>query len=155
MKEIWNPHDRLFKEIWSEREAAADFVSRYLPEDVRGLIAPNTVELCKDSFVSADLREYFSDLLYRVSIEGRDGYLYVLLEHKSWAPLLICYQLLGYIKGIWDMHLKQGEWIMTLAEKIKNEGIQQGIQQGLLEGIAALIEIKFGQSGLKLLPEIE
>ncbi len=49
-----------------------------------------------------------------------------------------------------NLSSEKGEWVMTLAEKIKNEGIQQG----LLEGIAALIEIKFGQSGLKLLPEI-
>ena len=107
MSEVWNQHDRLFKEIWSDREAAADFLSRYLPEGVRALIEPNTVELCKDSFVAADLREYFSDLLYRVSINGRDGYLYLLLEHKSWAPALVALQLLGYIKGIWELHVKQ------------------------------------------------
>ena len=289
MKEVWNPHDRLFKEIWSDREVAADFLSRYLPEDVRRFIEPDTVEMCKDSFVSADLREYFSDLLYRANIGGRKGYLYVLLEHKSWPAPLMPFQLLGYIKGIWDLHLKQaelplpvvipvvlyhgrdawhvpaslmgllgdtapelrryvpdfyyflvdlstygdeeikghvlvragmlllkhvfrpdyreripeilkllrelvekktgmqyieavlryifhtvegmgveelkpiveqnlssekGEWIMTLAEKIKDEGIQQGIQQGLLEGIAALVELKFGESGLKLMPQI-
>ena len=53
-----------------------------------------------------------------------------------------------------NLSIERGEWIMTLAEKIKNEGIQQGIQQGLLEGIAALIEIKFGDHGMKLLPEI-
>jgi len=50
--------------------------------------------------------------------------------------------------------VNKGRWIMTLAEKVRNEGIQQGIQQGLLEGITALIEIKFGESGLKLLPEL-
>jgi len=301
MNEVWNPHDRLFKEIWSDREAAVDFVSRYLPEGVRRLIDPETVEMCKDSFVSADLREYFSDLLYRVSIEGRAGYLYLLLEHKSFPSSLLPFQLLGYMKGIWDLHLKQadlplpvviplvlyhgrdpwhvegslsgllssknpklqqyvpdfryhlidlsryadedikghvlvrvgmlllkhvfradyreripeslklmreliekktgmqyietvlryifhtvegmdvedlkpvvernlskdtGEWMMTLAEKIKSEGVRQGIQQGmqqgmqqgirqgLLEGITALIELKFGEPGLRLLPEI-
>ena len=45
-----------------------------------------------------------------------------------------------------------------LAQYIKNkgfdEGIQQGIQQGLLEGITALIEIKFGDRGMKILSEI-
>jgi hypothetical protein len=43
---------------------------------------------------------------------------------------------------------------MTLAEKIRDEGIQQGVQQGLLEGIEALLEIKFGKRGLKLVPAI-
>jgi len=54
---------------------------------------------------------------------------------------------------------EKGEWIMTLAQKIKDEGvqqgIQQGIQQGLIEGIAALLEIKFGDRGLNMLPEVE
>jgi predicted transposase YdaD len=53
---------------------------------------------------------------------------------------------------------EKGELVMTLAERLRNEGkqqgIQQGIQQGLLEGIAALMEVKFGESGMKLLPEI-
>jgi hypothetical protein len=34
------------------------------------------------------------------------------------------------------------------------QGIQQGVQQGLREGIEALLEIKFGDRGLKLVPEI-
>ena len=34
------------------------------------------------------------------------------------------------------------------------QGIQQGVQQGLLEGIEALLEIKFGERGLKLVPDI-
>jgi hypothetical protein len=34
------------------------------------------------------------------------------------------------------------------------QGILQGVQQGLLEGIEALLEIKFGERGLKLVPEI-
>ena len=68
------------------------------------------------------------------------------------------------LKPIVDEKLSEekGGWIMTLAEKVRNEGIEQGIQQGieqgiqqgLLEGITALIEIKFGESGLKLLPEL-
>lgn len=57
-----------------------------------------------------------------------------------------------------NLSVEKGGWIMTLAEKVRDEGIEQGIeqgiQQGLLEGITALLEIKFGESGLKLLPEL-
>jgi len=72
MSEVWNPHDRLFKEIWSDREAAADFLGRYFPEGVRRLVELDTLEICKDSFVTGELREYFSDLLYRVSMNDRE-----------------------------------------------------------------------------------
>ena len=54
--------------------------------------------------------------------------------------------------------LAEKEETAMLAQYIKNkgfdEGIQQGIQQGLLEGITALIEVKFGDRGMKILSEI-
>jgi len=55
-------------------------------------------------------------------------------------------------------NLSEKEDTAMLAKYIRNKGmeagIQQGIQQGLLEGISALLEIKFGQKGSQLLPEI-
>ncbi|WP_045211369.1 hypothetical protein [Desulfonatronovibrio magnus] len=43
-------------------------------------------------------------------------------------------------------------------EKGIKQGVQQGVQQGrqeeILEGIEDLMEVKFGESGLRLIPEI-
>ena len=58
MDGISNPHDRLFKEIWSDREVATDFFNRYLPAEVREMIQTDTVEICQDSFIQSDLREW-------------------------------------------------------------------------------------------------
>jgi len=49
----------------------------------------------------------------------------------------------------------KGGMIMTLAEKLRNEGLQkgleqgieQGMEQGLLEGIEFAVSIKFGDTG--------
>jgi len=65
---VSNPHDKLFKQIWSDRETAADFLANYLPQDISGLMDLKTLEICKDSFVDEHLKEYFSDLLYKVSL---------------------------------------------------------------------------------------
>ena len=46
------------------------------------------------------------------------------------------------------------KWLEQGIQQGIEQGIQQGIQQGLLEGIEALIEIKFGERGLKLVPDI-
>lgn len=47
---------------------------------------------------------------------------------------------------------------MTTAQRLFNEGRQEGIWQGqivgLLEGIEVAIDIRFGQSGLKLMNKI-
>jgi hypothetical protein len=67
MSLVSNPHDKLFKQIWSDRETARDFLANYLPDRIRKLIDLNTIEIRKDSFVESNLKEFFSDLLYRVS----------------------------------------------------------------------------------------
>jgi len=38
---VSNPHDKLFKQIWSDRETAADFLANYLPGDISGLMDLN------------------------------------------------------------------------------------------------------------------
>jgi Putative transposase, YhgA-like len=40
-------------------------------------------------------------------------------------------------------------------EKGREEGIEKGIEKGLLEGIAGILEAKFGDPGLELLPKVE
>jgi predicted transposase/invertase (TIGR01784 family) len=67
----------------------------------------NTLEICKDSFVNQDLKEFFSDLLYKVSFGGQTGYIYLLFEHKSQPEKIIGLQLLSYICSIWKLHVKQ------------------------------------------------
>ena len=95
-----NPHDRLFKDVWSHREAAQDFFRNYLPGELQEAIDLSTLQICKDSFVQNDLREFFSDLLYKVSISSHEGYIYLLFEHKSYSERLILVQLLSYMRSI-------------------------------------------------------
>jgi hypothetical protein len=57
-----------------------------------------------------------------------------------------------------NLSFTQGEVIMTLAERIKQEGIQQGIQQGIRQGLLETIEmgihLRFGAEGYRLLSSI-
>jgi len=107
MDNITNPHDKLFRETLSDREVAADFLQHYLPEDILTLTDLNSLEICKDSFVEDDLKDYHSDMLYKVMLEGREGYIYLLFEHKSYADRLIHLQLIEYMLKIWRLVLKQ------------------------------------------------
>jgi predicted transposase/invertase (TIGR01784 family) len=84
MSELRNPHDLFFRETFSRLEVARDFIAHYLPANVIAVLDLNTLELQKDSFVDADLRENFSDLLYRVQLgDGSEANVYLLLEHTS------------------------------------------------------------------------
>ncbi|MCP4110119.1 MAG: Rpn family recombination-promoting nuclease/putative transposase, partial [Desulfobacteraceae bacterium] len=58
---------------------------------------------------------------------------------------------------------EKGEFVMTLAEKLRNEGIQigeerghqQGLREGLLEAVEIGLSLRFGDQGLKLMPFIQ
>ncbi|MFZ1984181.1 MAG: Rpn family recombination-promoting nuclease/putative transposase, partial [Desulfatitalea sp.] len=107
MDEIVNPHDKLFRETWSDLATAKSFLHHYLPSEVLSLTALDTLEICKDTFVEKDLREFFFDLLYKVELAGAEGFIYILFEHKSYRDRLTPLQLLEYMLKIWRLYLKQ------------------------------------------------
>jgi len=108
MAELINPHDRFFKDALSWPDATRDFLQYYLPPAVAELLDVSSAELVKDSFVDAELREHFSDLLCEVSLRAGGGaYVYVLFEHKSYPEPLIAFQLLRYMVRVWDYALRQ------------------------------------------------
>ena len=56
MDEVANPHDKLFRETWSDLATAKSFLQNYLPEAVLALTDLDTLEICKDTFVEKDLK---------------------------------------------------------------------------------------------------
>ena len=102
-RELPNPHDRFFKEVFSRPEIAADFLANYLPGSVTGVLDLTNPELVKGSFVDAELRQHFSDLLYRVRLRaGPEAFVYLLFEHKSAPDDRVAFQLLRYLLRIWE-----------------------------------------------------
>jgi predicted transposase YdaD len=99
-----NPHDRFFREMASDPALAADLLANFLPADIRDLLDPATIEIQKDSFIDPELRAFYADLLYRVSLAKRPAYVYLLFEHKSFADRNVHSQILKYLPRIWDGH---------------------------------------------------
>jgi predicted transposase/invertase (TIGR01784 family) len=108
MSELRNPHDLFFRETFSRPDVALDFLEHYLPAQVLQTVDLNTLELQKDTFVDPELREHFSDLLYRVEqADGEEAYVYLLLEHKSSPDVWVALQLLRYMVRIWERAQRQ------------------------------------------------
>ncbi len=107
MDKTINPHDKLFREVWSDKAIAADFLQNYLPAKVLSQIDLHTLEIAKDTFIEKDLKEFYSDLLYKVDLQAGPGYIYLLFEHKSYVDKLTPLQILEYMVKIWRLHLKQ------------------------------------------------
>jgi predicted transposase/invertase (TIGR01784 family) len=110
-----NPHDRFFKETFSQQENARSFLQHYLPSEITPLLDFSTLEISKDSFIDPILEEHLSDLLYKVTLyEGPEIHIYVLFEHKSYPDRLIAFQLLRYMVRIWEQALKQKQKLLPI-----------------------------------------
>jgi len=107
---VINPHDKVFKTAYSDKENARSFLINYLPGTVLNLVDLDTLEISKDSFIEKDLAEYYSDILYKVNLtDGSQGFIYVLFEHKSYYDRFVHLQLLEYMVKIWRLYIKQQE----------------------------------------------
>ncbi|WP_342366897.1 Rpn family recombination-promoting nuclease/putative transposase [Anaerosalibacter bizertensis] len=71
------------------------------------MIDTNTLEPQKDSFITEDLEEIFSDMLFKVNINNKEGYIYLLFEHKSYKEKNISFQLLKYMIEIWEAKINK------------------------------------------------
>jgi predicted transposase/invertase (TIGR01784 family) len=106
---IKNPHDSLFKRTLGDKEVAVDFLENYLPNSILKEIDLTDIKVAKDSFIDKELEESFSDILYNVSIDGKEGFVYLLFEHKSYFDKMTPVQMLGYILDIWKLYDKQNK----------------------------------------------
>ncbi len=104
---IQNPHDKFFKETFGKVEVAKDFLNNYLPDSIMRIVEMDTLEPQKDSFINKELQEVFSDMLFRVNINKREGYIYFLFEHKSYTSKNISFQLLKYMLEIWESKMNK------------------------------------------------
>lgn len=94
----------------------------------------DTLESQPTSYISKELKEQFTDLLFRVNILEREAYIFFLFEHKSYRDRMVIFQVLKYMIAIWEAKIEEGgELVMTAAERLKREGRQEGMEIGALK----------------------
>jgi hypothetical protein len=88
---VINPHDKVFRKAYSDLENARSLLYHRLPDKVLKLVDLNTLEISKDSFIEKELADYYSDLLYKVSLtDGSQGFIYVLFEQTKAIMTGLC-----------------------------------------------------------------
>ena len=106
----------------SDIETAKDFFRNYLPEELLKLIDLDNISVDKDSFIEKELGEYFSDILYRINLLGKESYIYFLFEHKSYNYKKISLQLLEYMIKIWNLKVKQRKTLPIIIPIVIHHG---------------------------------
>lgn len=104
MADIHQPHDRLFRAVFSDAGEAASLLQAALPDTVRNSFDWRTLTLVEGTFIDEDLRESQSDLLYEVEhVEtSQPVSMYLLFEHQSSPDPWIRLRLLRYCCRIWE-----------------------------------------------------
>ncbi|EQA60612.1 transposase, YhgA-like family [Leptospira alexanderi serovar Manhao 3 str. L 60] len=110
MTEVNNPHDRLIRETFQDKKEAATFFKNTLPPEVVKLLDLENLELSESSFVSEELKQEQTDLLFQIPLRsGNKSNVYLLFEHKSYLENSIYIQLLGYLTEIYRNQQRNGE----------------------------------------------
>jgi hypothetical protein len=97
------PHDSVFRRIFGVPENAASQLRAVLPA---GLATRLDLGRVPASFVDEALKWRYSDLLFTAPLDGRDAFVYLLVEHQSSADALMAFRMLRYVTRIWDHYLR-------------------------------------------------
>ena len=110
-------HDPLFRSTFEDLRLFRELLMWLVPFVVE-LLDLDRTELQKDSFVDDELKTHYSDLLYKIPVNGTDKNLivFVLLEHKTSSDRWTMLQMLRYIVQIWYREYKAAEVEGRLAD---------------------------------------
>ena len=108
MADIHQPHDRLFRAVFSDASEAASLLRNVLPDFVRESLDWATLTLTAGTFIDEELRQSETDLLYQVEHRGtgQPASVYVLIEHQSSPDPLMRLRLSRYCHRIWEADLR-------------------------------------------------
>lgn len=115
MSNAHQPHDKIFKKAFSDKEVTIDYLNNFLPPELLSKLRINEIRLEQQSFLDDRLKDYYADLIYSCPY-GKDREIIVslLFEHKSNKPTYPHIQLLRYLLEAYDVMLKQKEKLRVL-----------------------------------------
>jgi predicted transposase/invertase (TIGR01784 family) len=94
------------KELLSDKEVAIDFLKEYLPKEIIENIEINSISQEKTSYISTNLKESFSDIVWRFETKTEPLKVCLLLEHKSYKDPNVVFQILEYLALGYQQQLK-------------------------------------------------
>ena len=107
--DLHSPHDKFFKETFSRKKSASAYLRAYLPKAISQRVDFNSLELFPGEYIDKALKASSSDLVFRVGLNSKEAYLYLLFEHQRSPEPMMAYRLLKYMVRLWESILKAGK----------------------------------------------
>ncbi len=102
------PHDGFTQKALSQLEVAKDLLKAHLSPAISQRIDWNTLHLSNKSYVTEQLKQLHSDVVYSCQVDGKAAYIYCFIEHQSKADPLLPFRMLQYNVLLLEEHLAQG-----------------------------------------------
>ncbi len=134
-----NPHDRYFKEAFSQIDILADFLNVYLPDDLREQLDFASLVRESDSYTDDTLSEHFADLVFTARLGSQPIRIALLLEHKRYTEPHIHFQLNRYMLNAWDDQLSHKRTLLPIIPIIVYHGRRRW-KNGPFQAISALYQ---------------
>ena len=97
-----NVHDVLFRWAFSERERVASLLTSVLPRQLSRMVDWKGIEKVPVELLAKVLSERRTDMVWRLPLHGRKGWLYVILEHQSTAVRWMALRVFDYARCLWE-----------------------------------------------------
>ena len=93
-----NIHDKFVKEQLLDKRNAVDFLRISLPQEVLQYLDLDYLEPTQNSFISEDIQELFSDIVYQCKMKaGDEVFCNILIEHKSYRDPMAAFKIGSYV----------------------------------------------------------
>ena len=115
-----NKHDDFFQSSFSKPFIVKPFLQHFVEPQLSGKFDYDSLELCDNTYITAELANYYSDRLWSVRFKGsrEKQYFLLLFEHKSYVPRRIHLQLLRYMIEDWTKQIENQLLALQEAKKL-------------------------------------
>lgn len=104
MQKDHRPHDELFKTTFSIKEVVEEYINVFLPKRISKHLNTHTLNLEPISYLTPELKENFSDLVYSCEWKKKtEVKINLLFEHKSNLPEFVFYSYFVTSLVIWKI----------------------------------------------------
>ena len=107
-------YDALVETTFARREYAADTFRTMLPPALVKRLDLDALSLRSGTYVSDELRQYYTDVLYSVLLDGEQAFIYLLLKHQSATDPMFPLRLPRNVLSIWERYLIERQDATTL-----------------------------------------
>ena len=108
-KKAVNSHDAFFKTTFSYPDVVRSYIENFMDKNLTKNIDLDSLVLETTSYITPDLEEYFSDLVWLANYKGTTIKISLLFEHKSYVVQYPHVQLLRYLLEHFEAQIKAKE----------------------------------------------